>query len=178
MKTSIVLASLVTSLARVAAADSFHADVEIDPLAYALDGDSVHVGLGAGRYRVDLGSFAEHMPQFVHGHDGFDVSFAGWGLRLDAFLASEPRGWFAGIDGGVLRVLAQRQGTDLADEQRQVSIGAHAGYRITLPDGFYITPWVDVGYSFGAHDVTLAGATYHASPIEVFPAIHFGMRFR
>ena len=54
-----------------ASAEPFHADVEIDPTAYALDGNSVHVGIGAGRIRADLGSFAEHLPQFFHGHDGF-----------------------------------------------------------------------------------------------------------
>jgi hypothetical protein len=177
MKHSLLLASLL-ALTSVASADPFHADVEIDPLAFALDGDSVHVGVGVGRYRLDLGSFAEDLPQFFHGDDGFDVSFAGWGVKAQAFLDEEPRGWFAGIDGGVLRVLARRQGSDLAAEQHQVSLGVHAGYRITLPAGFYVTPWLGVGYSFGATDVNFGNATYHASPITVFPAIHLGLRFR
>ncbi|HEY6039444.1 MAG TPA: hypothetical protein VIV58_34425 [Kofleriaceae bacterium] len=173
------LATLALLLcATSASADPLHADVEIDPTAYALDGDSVHVGVGTGRFRFDLGSFAERLPQAFHGHDGFDVSFAGFGVKAQAFLAEDQRGWFGGVDGGVLRVLAQRHGSDLADRQRQVSVGIHAGYRFVLPDGFYITPWIGVGYSFGARDVTLDGATYHADPISVFPAVHLGFRFR
>ena len=180
MKTFTLLASLLlaTATTTTALAEPFHADVEIDPTAYALDGNSIHVGAGTGRFRVDLGSFAEHLPQFFHGHDGFDVSFDGFGVKLQAFLADDQHGWFGGIDGGELRVLAQRRGTDLADRQRQISVGVHAGYRFTLPDGFYITPWIGVGYDFGTRDVTFQGATYHADPISVFPAVHLGFRFR
>jgi hypothetical protein len=177
MKTLALLASLLLS-ATISAADPFHADVEIDPTAYALDGNSVHVGIGTGRFRVDLGNFAEHLPQFFHGHDGFDVSFDGFGMKLQAFLSDDQSGWFAGVDGGELRVLAQRRGTDLADRQRQLSVGVHAGYRFTLPDGFYVTPWLGVGYDFGARDATLAGSTFHSDAISVFPAVHLGFRFR
>src|SRR3569833_1012883 len=105
-----------------ASAEPFHADVEIDPTAYALDGNSVHVGIGAGRIRAALGNFAERL--------------------------------------------------------RQLGVGVHAGYRFELPDGFYVTPWLGVGYDFGTHDVTFQGATYHPSAISVFPAVHVGFRFR
>ena len=174
------LANLAVLLfcATPASAEPFHADVEIDPTAYALDGNSVHVGIGAGRIRADLGSFAEHLPQFFHGHDGFDVSFDGFGVKLQAFLSEDQRGWFGGVDAGVLRVLAQRHGTDLADRQRQLGVGIHAGYRFELPDGFYVTPWLGLGYDFGTRDVTFQGATYHPSAIAVFPAVHVGFRFR
>jgi hypothetical protein len=176
MKT--IIATTVLALSTAASADTFHADVEIDPTAYALDGDSVHVGAGVGRFRADLGSFAERLPQFFHGNDGFDVSFSGFGVKLQAFLDDDQRGWFAGIDGGVLRILAQRQGSDLAARQHQVSAGVHLGYRFQLPHDFYVTPWIGVGYDFGAKDITLDSATYKPGAISVFPAVHLGYRFR
>ena len=178
MKSFALVAVILISLQGAAMAGELHGDVELDPTAYGLDGDSVHVGVGVDRFRLDVGSFAERLPQVFHGHDGFDVSFSGWGVKIQAFLTAEPHGWFAGIDGGVLRVLAQRHGTDLAQVERQVSLGIHLGYRFELPAHFYVTPWIGVGYGFGARDITLDGATYHADPVSVFPAVHLGYRFR
>src|SRR4051812_21013814 len=112
---------VLAGLAATAGAEPspLHADVEIDPTAYVLSGNSIHVGIGTGRYRLDLGNFAMAMPQFVHGDDGFDVSFHGYGAKLQVFPFAEQRGWFVGVDGGVSRVLIQRQGSDLAVQQTQ-----------------------------------------------------------
>jgi hypothetical protein len=157
---------------------SFHADAEIDPTAYALSGNSLHVGIGWRRVRVDLGNFAIRLPQFVHGDDGFDVSFAGFGAKLQLFPFAEQRGLFVGVDVGLGRVLVQRQGTDLAAQHHQFGAGVNVGYRIALPASFYVTPWIGIGYEFGADDVTLGGSTYEASALNIFPAIHLGYRFR
>ncbi|MFO0658259.1 MAG: hypothetical protein U0165_00270 [Polyangiaceae bacterium] len=46
----------------------FHADFEVDPTAYVLDGYSLHVGLGQGRFRLDLGAFAMKVPGAIHGN--------------------------------------------------------------------------------------------------------------
>ncbi|MEO7731678.1 MAG: hypothetical protein ABIY55_11945, partial [Kofleriaceae bacterium] len=127
--------------------------------------------------RIDLGNFALALPQWVHGDDGFDVTFDGYGAKLQVFLRDDRRGLFAGVDGGLTRVLIQRQHTDLAVRQNQIAAGVHVGYRISLGDRFYITPWIGVGYQFGTSDVVLAGARFEAMPITVFPAIHLGYRF-
>ena len=153
-----------------------HMDFELDPTAYVLAGHSLHVGLGYGRARLDLGNFAIAMPQFLHGNDGFDVSYDGYGVKLQYFLFAEQAGLFAGVDGNLMRGLAQRQHTSLSTRSLQGSLGLHVGYRIPIIAGFYITPWIGVDYDFGARDVTLRGATYKASSITVFPAIHLGYR--
>lgn len=161
--------------ARVSA---FHVDAEIDPTAYVLSGYSLHLGLGYERLRLDLGAYAMKLPKFAHADDGFDVSFDGFGAKLQYFFLAEQRGLFAGVDGGVMRVLAQRQGTDLARRNHQVGAGVHAGWRIAIHEGLYVTPWIGVGYSFGARDVTLAGSTFQPNPVTVFPAVHIGYRFQ
>ena len=170
--------SLLTTATAAADPTPLHVDVEIDPTAYVLSGNSIHVGLGAGRFRLDLGNFALALPQWVHGDDGFDVSFDGYGAKLQVFPFAEQRGLFAGIDAGVSRVLFQRQGSDLAVRQTQFGAGVHVGYRIPIVDRFYATPWLGVGYQFGTSDVTLSGATSKAMPISVFPAIHLGYQFQ
>ena len=94
------------------------------------------------------------------------------------FPFAEQKGFFAGVESGVSKILARRKGTDLAALNTQVGLGVQVGYRILLPADFYVTPWVGVGYEFGAEDVTLAGATTKASPVTVFPTVHLGYRFR
>jgi hypothetical protein len=160
------------------APSSLHFDGEIDPTAYALEGYSLHLGVGYRRLRVDLGAFAIAIPEFVHGNDGFDASFDGFGAKAQYFVFEEQRGAFVGVDAGLSRMLVTRDGTDLAARQTQVSVGVNAGYRIALPAGFYATPWLGVSYGFGAHDVTLGGATFKSSRVTIFPAIHFGYSFR
>lgn len=184
-KRTIVAASVAAVLSVVggAAAEpaptgALRVDAEIDPTAYVLSGNSLHLGLGYGRYRLDLGNFALAVPQWVHGDDGFDVSFAGYGAKLQAFVSGDQRGLFAGIDGGWSRVLVERQGSELAVRQHQLGLGAQVGYRIPIVDRLYVTAWIGVGYQFGAKDVMLSGATYDASPISVFPAIHVGYQFQ
>ena len=159
------------------APSGFHADVEIDPTAYALSGHSIHVGLGLRHVRLDLGAFAMDLPHWAHGNDGYDVAFSGYGAKLHVFPFAEQAGLFLGVDGGVSHVLVRRQGTDLAVRQTQGALGVHLGYRIGLPAGFYVTPWIGVSRQFGTKDLTLAGASFHQSPFNVFPAVHLGYRF-
>lgn len=156
---------------------SFHVDAETDPTAFILDGYSLHLGLGYGRLRLDLGVFAMKVPSQIHGNKDFDVSFDGFGAKLHYFVFADQKHLFAGIDTGVNRMLAERKGSDLAVRQEQYGIGAHVGWRIPLPAGFYVTPWVGVSHSFNASDITLGGATFKSNPVTIFPAIHLGYRF-
>jgi len=174
MKSFLALALLASTTA--ASASPFHADAEIDPTAYALSGNSLHVGLGYDRFRLDLGNFAIALPRFFTGNDGFDASFDGWGGKLQMFTSAEDRGFFVGIDGGLMRMLVQR-GT-FAARENQPGLGVQIGYRFMITDHFYATPWIGVGYQFNADDITLDGATFKSTPISVYPAVHLGYQFR
>lgn len=186
---ALLAASLVASLVPLTAGaapeaapdappEAFHADVELDPIAYALDGNSIHVGLGWRRLRLDLGNFAMAVPRLVHGNDDFEVAFHGYGAKLQWFPLAEQRGLFVGVDAAVVRARIDRRGSDASAQQVQLGGGVHVGYRIALPAGFYATPWIGVGYQLGAEDVMLGGATYEASSLVIFPTIHLGYRFR
>ncbi len=159
-------------------ADRFHADAEVDPTAYVLEGFSIHVGLGWQRWRLDLGNFAIAIPQFVHGNSDYAVSFDGYGAKLQYFLFAEQSGAFVGIDGGANKLYLERKGTDLARRQTQYGLGAHAGWRFPIAAGLYLTAWAGVSYTFNARDVTLAGSTFESKPLTPFAAIHVGYRFR
>src|SRR5262249_36602744 len=158
------------AISSAASADPFHADVELDPTAYALSGNSIHVGLGYDRFRLDLGNFALAVPRWVTGNDAYDVSFYGYGAKLPMFPLAEQRGWFVGVDAAYARVLAERRGTEMAVRDGQVQVGVDTGYRIPVTHGFYASAWLGVGYAFSASDVTLAGATFRPMHVVVFPA--------
>lgn len=153
-------------------------DVELDPAAYALSGDSIHVGIGYGRFRFDLGTFGLEVPRFLHTNDAFDVVFDGYGLKLQWFRCSEQTGLFVGVDASVARFEVHRRGTDLAIHDHQIGTGVNIGYRVALPANFYVTPWIGVGYQWGADDVVLGGERFEANRFTLFPAVHLGYRFR
>jgi hypothetical protein len=155
----------------------FHADAEIDPTAYVLKGFSLHVGLGWKHWRLDLGNFALAVPQFFHGNSDYDVSFDGYGAKLQYFLFAEQTGGFLGIDGGANKLYLERRGTDLAARQTQYGLGVDAGWRFRITSGLYLTTWAGLSYVFNAHDVTLADSTYKRQPLSPFAALHIGYRF-
>lgn len=155
-----------------------HGDFEVDPTAYALSGHSLHVGLGWGRTRLDLGNFAMTVPRAVHGQRDFDVSFEGYGVKLQRFLFREESGGFVGVDAAVVHQLTRLRGTELAALQTQVAVGVHGGYRFDLSRQLYASAWVGVGRSFGARDVSLGDKTFETPRWTVFPAVHLGYRFQ
>jgi len=156
----------------------FHADLELDPTAYVLDGFSLHVGLGWDALRIDLGVFGLRVPAFVHRQRDFDVAFDGYGMKAQYFPFAKQRGLFFGVDAAYSRALIRLQGSQLAARDNQLTVGVNAGVRCYVAGDLYITPWLGVGYSFGAEDVSLGGQTFAANPLLIFPALHLGYRLR
>ena len=154
-----------------------HFDVEVDPTAYVLGGYSVHVGIPWKRLRLDLGAFAMDVPGFVHGNDGFDASFDGFGAKLHWFLTGEQDGAFVGLATGRMSHRIELEGTGLSTRRERWNAGVELGWRFELYRGLYATPWLGVDYTFGARDVTLAGRTFESSSWSLFPAVHVGYRF-
>lgn len=168
-------ADATEELAPAREAPGWSADVEIDPLAYAVRGHSVHVGLGHGRVRVDLGAFAADVPEWMHGNEGFDVRADGFGAKLDVFLKDDWRGPFAGLEAAVTDTTLRSPGGE-HDRETRLQVGGRAGWRILLPAGFYATPWVGLGYAIGAGDRRVGAFEYEASPWVLFPTLHLGYR--
>jgi hypothetical protein len=160
--------------ARDPSSSGLRADVEIDPTAYAFSGYSLHAGFGAGRFRVDLGAFAMDLPQFVVNNPAFDVSFHGYGVKLQYFLFDDQRGGFVGVDAAAARALVAARDSALARRDTQLTAGVNFGWRFGLPANFYATTWLGVGYAFGAEVVELAGQRFEPQRVVVFPGGHLG----
>jgi hypothetical protein len=173
---SISAAAVLAAPATRAQETKLHADAEIDPLAYALNGYSLHVGIGYRAFRLDIGAFAMDVPHFIHGNTQFEYAAHGFGLKLQYFFSGKQSGIFAGIDTTTGHGLVQRRQSDLARRDRQFSVGANVGYRIPIVGGLYVTPWIGLGYEFLADDITLGERKFESSPIVPFAAIHIGYR--
>lgn len=159
-----------------AAKSPYHLDLETDPTAFVFSGGSLHAGLGYKHLRLDLGAYAMDVPGFIESNKGFDGSFRGFGAKLQLFLFAEQKGGFVGIDAGVTEIRATAHGTGRSSTQVQLGAGVNFGWRFELPLGFYVTPWLGLGYS-SAPDVEVDGQTYESSPVTIFPAVHVGFRF-
>ncbi len=156
---------------------AFGFDLEVDPTAYVLEGYSLHAGLGWQHFRLDLGAFALDAPEFLHGNPGFDVSFDGFGAKLQWFPWDVRSGAFFGVDAAVALLEVELASGGPSAEQTQLTAGFNGGWRFDLPYGLYATPWVGVAYTFGADDIVLAGKSFESNAVVVFPAVHLGYRF-
>ena len=178
MKTVVSAIPLLVSLTGGSTAyASPKADIELDPLAYALGGTSVHGGIQVDRFRFDLGAFSLDVPEAFHGNMGFALSMAGAGLKLDYFPLAQNTGLFFGAEVSLSKTTIIESGSKQADRATHAGVSARVGYRIDLGKAFFLSPWVSVGYASG-EDRVIGGRTFEHSRLTVFPTVHIGYRFR
>ena len=150
-------------------------EVELDPIAFAMGGYSLHLAHGLGSTRLDIGVFGLDVPESIHGNRGWTQAFDGVGLKWD-YVGTDPFGLFVGLDGGYMRNRYSRRG-EAGSELRDVTgLGVRAGYRFRLTDSFYVVPWVSVSRLFGAHDVHMGQGAFSTRTLQVFPTVHVGWR--
>lgn len=147
-------------------------DVELDPLAYALGGYSLHVGAWLDHWRFDLGAFALAMPEALHGQAGFDASFHGVGAKADYTFADDRSGLFLGVDGGVMSLAVRRD--EGAAFGTVYGVGVRTGYRFVIAERLTVTPWISVGRNFGDTELAVGEHTFAPSAWSVFPTVHLG----
>lgn len=155
-------------------------DVEVDPIAYALGGFSVHAGIRHASLRFDLGAFAAQAPEWFHGSKGVSAYQSGFGLKCDYRFFADQHGWFVGAEAATVRVQLQPTDGGLAQRQRTYNVGLRTGWEFALPYGFYVVPWIGVGASLGGKDTSMLVATgdrevtWKHKVLVVFPTVHIG----
>lgn len=151
-------------------------DVEVDPLAYALGGYSVHAGLARGRLRLDLGAFALDMPEFAHGNDGLSAAFHGVGIKLDVFARTDQSGPFIGVEASWARSTVEHDASGAIAVDSDLRLGVRGGYRFMLSQRWYAVPWIGVSRAQDAGDIAVGDTMFHSPRWFVFPALHVGYR--
>jgi hypothetical protein len=179
MPSPIALAlALAAALAMTPTAHA-HAQVEVeaDPVAYALNGFSLHAAKVMGATRLSVGAFGIDVPRSFHGNEGWRSSMRGAGVKWD-YLGQSIDGWFAGVDAGYMRMNYSLDSGGDAVKRNVIGAGVRAGYRFPLRQtGFYLSPWVGVSYNFDGDDVAVGTELFDRSAVTVFPTVHVGRRF-
>ncbi|MEM9488060.1 MAG: hypothetical protein AAGC55_02885 [Myxococcota bacterium] len=152
-------------------------DIEVDPIAYALEGYSFHVAIGWDRVRLDLGAFGLAIPEAFHSNEGVDGSFRGFGAKLDLFPWARQRGAFIGVQTGISTLTAREKASGVSADGTAVEVSVRVGYRFELAGGFFVSPWIGIGYARG-DDITVGESTWETNPLIVFPTVHIGYRGR
>lgn len=147
-------------------------DVEIDPIAYALSGQSVHAGLWVDQFRFDVGAFGLKVPEFLHGQEDLEQRFSGFGLKADYVFRDDRKGFFVGIEGGLSRAYYTDPAIDLTVERLIPQAGIRGGYRIHVWSDIYVIPWVGVGRQFSDTEIAVGDKTFEQSAWTFFPTIH------
>jgi hypothetical protein len=156
-----------------------HAQVEFeaDPLAYALNGFSLHAAKVLGTTRLSVGTFGIDVPRSYHGNEGWSHSMRGAGVKWD-YLGASIDGWFTGADAGFMRTRYSIDPEGTKEQRNVIGAGVRAGYRLPLGGaGFYLSPWVSVSYNFDGDDVVVGTERFDRSAVTVFPTVHLGWRF-
>lgn len=161
-------------------ADEPRLDVELDPIAYALEGYSVHAGLRYDFWRLDIGAFAALAPEFSHGNQGIEAYGGGFGLKWDIRFTEDQSGFLVGVEANTSRWELRNSASGDVDRQRLFNVGMRVGWEFLLDYGFYVVPWVGVAASLGGEDVTLGSGAdavrWDSVPYQVFPTVHLGWR--
>jgi hypothetical protein len=183
---AIALALTLSAPALASDIDSEHtdapkigADIEIDPLAYALGGVSLHAGLHAGKTRFDLGVFALTVPVWLHGNEGLSRDGVGFGFKADRYFGRDNTGFHAGLNLDVATFDYQDDASGISVSQLEVTTGGRVGWRLQHKSGLYVNPWVGVVTPIvGGGDVAVAGEVFDNPAVQVFPTVHVGWRLR
>ncbi|MCL7987521.1 hypothetical protein M8998_06185 [Sphingobacterium sp. lm-10] len=158
-------------------------ELEADPLAYVLNGYSLHAGFNYGSFRSSVGIFAIKQPSFFVNNDNFSVYSSGFDLKTD-YLFKNTKGLYAGIQftygNDEVKLKSDPQ---IEQAIKGLNIGLRSGYRFMFGKaendykGFYINPWVALIFATNTQDRIIGSETYQPSAVSIFPAVHLGWRF-
>jgi len=184
----LILVLMVISCSAVMAQQAANANralhVEVDPIAYALKGYSVHGIYQVNKFSFDAGIFGIQPPEGYTGNKGFREKMNGAGIKTH-YHFSGVKGWFTGLSAGYVVMDVKHKASGSSDKVKSVDIAADAGYRFFFwkdqegnPTGLYLMPWVSVGYEVYHEKVNIIEKEYKQQPVSFFPTVHIGYRFK
>jgi hypothetical protein len=106
-------------------------EIEVDPIAYLLNGCSFHAIYSHNHFRYDAGFFGIERPESLSGNKGFKTFTTGFGVKAN-YVRKKVNGAYVGIDVGYLKNNITEKITNGKDISRSVSFGTHIGYRFFL----------------------------------------------
>lgn len=174
MKYLLLLITFIT-LNNEAKADVY---IEADPIAYGLNGHSVHLGYEGGGLRIQTGIFKAEFPDSYKENDKFNVTQGGYGFKIDLY-GKKEEGLFWGFEYSKTKVTLAFAGSEV---ERDVDLaGIRFGYKIMLSRSWYLTPWIgidkDISNSDGERKIQINQEVYKLREFTLFPTVHLGIEF-
>ncbi|HYK76801.1 MAG TPA: hypothetical protein VEV16_07480 [Daejeonella sp.] len=158
-------------------------EIEADPIAYLLNGYSIHGIYQIKRIRLDAGVYGIQVPEGFQSNKGYKLRNEGFGLKAQ-YLFNGINGFYAGVDAGYGKLRANLQETNEQASGTSISTGVNVGYKLFLqkdkqgnPNGFYLNPWMGLSYNFYPNEVKFANRNYKNDHLGFFPTVHVGYRF-
>ncbi|NDY92229.1 hypothetical protein [Ideonella livida] len=163
--------------------------LEVDPATFALKGYSLHVRVPlngseeARRWTVGVGGYAMEFPSAMRGMAVKNAASSteieierGAAVFIDRYLDQPLQGWFTGLELG-------RQRYKLSDgaqvERYDATVAMpRLGYHFKLDGGWYVLPWVGVGFVDTDRDeLNVGGRTVKPRSTLAFATVHVGYAF-
>lgn len=157
-------------------------EMEVDPLAYLLNGYSLHTAVTYSGFRSSLGIYGIQPPDFFLPNDAFSVYTSGVDLKTD-YLFGDIKGFYAGLQLTYSKDRIGLKESDFREDLWGLNIGMRMGYRFMFGKkenqykGLYLTPWIALMYNPSADTVQHQTEEYRQAPWVPFPTIHLGWRF-
>lgn len=178
-----IIATAAIALPSFAQTSSPRLELEVDPIAYALNGYSFHAIVVKNRVRTDLGVFGIEQPEGYSGNNGYHIKSKGVGMKVN-YLVDAKQHWFAGIGFGYANNQVRLNETGETVQQGVASVGVHAGYRwFMFPQksnalrNLYVTPWMSIDYNTTTNRIKFEDSGYKQKSFTLFPTVHIGYRF-
>lgn len=156
---------------------SLKMDIDIDPIAYALNGFSVHAGFNTQYIRYDIGLFGIEVPEAFHGNEGFYNYMWGAGAKADYYFKGTNSGLFTGFGIDLTNSRVHLDETGSESTAIQFAAGLNIGYKISITNHLFVKPWFGLSYLFNSEDVVVDGRTFEQASIRPFPTVHIGWMF-
>jgi len=151
--------------------------VESDPIAFALKGHSLHIGLEGDHFRFQVGTFGATLPNSFKDNAKFDVKQSGYGVKLDYFRHKQG-GFFVGVEYAMTEMEFQQTVVNERTNRDANLLGIRAGYKYRMNKTFYVMPWVGVDRNISdTSSVKSSGENYLLDKWIIFPTVHLGMQF-
>jgi len=171
----LIVAALVCFPSMVKAEDKIF--IEVDPIAYALKGYSLHGGVEMDGFRFQIGAFGLDIPESTSNNQNYKLRQTGVGFKIDYF-GDDDKGAFVGIEYGATKVVYTLASTTFTDTRPANLAGIRIGYKYVNKSGFYVIPWVGIDKNISdTSPINPRGEIYNISEYLIFPTVHLGVQF-
>ena len=151
--------------------------IEVDPIAYALKGYSLHGGVEMNGFRFQIGAFGLDIPEATSNNQNYKLRQTGVGFKIDYFGESEE-GAFVGVEYGATKVIYNLASVNFTDTRLANLAGIRLGYKYVNKEGFYVIPWVGIDKNISdISPINPTGEQYNISEYLIFPTVHIGIQF-